>query len=207
MIRTNLSTRPFYNERVVRLWLTVFAVAVLAATAFNVSRIIKYSRNDTQLATEASTDEARAADLRKQAARLRATVNPRELEFASTEARQANDLIDRRTFSWTELLNRFEATLPDEVRITSVHPRVDRNAGTVIQFNVIARSTDDVNQFIENMSANGAFTKVRPIEERTNDEGLLEASLEAAYAPTSAETPAAPTTPRKPATGGARPPR
>ena len=137
---------------------------------------------------------------------MRATVDPREIESASTEARQANDLIDRRTFSWTELLNRFETTLPDEVRITAVTPRVDRNAGTVIQVNVIARTTDDVNEFIENLTATGAFTKVRPIEERTNEAGQLEASLEAGYAPPPS-APAESQAPRKATKGSASPPR
>ena len=204
MIRTNLSTRPFYNERVVHLWLGAIAAIVLAATVFNVSRIITLSRSGTELATQASRDEARAADLRAQAGKLRATVDPREVEFASAEAKQANDLIDRRTFSWTELLNRFETTLPDEVRITAVSPQVDRKSGTKIQVNIIARGTDDVNQFIENLAATGAFTGVRPIQERTNDEGLLEASVEAIYEPpAAAEAPA----PRKPAERGATPPR
>jgi Tfp pilus assembly protein PilN len=179
---------------------------VLAATAFNVSRIIRYSQSGTQLATDAARDEARAADLRGQASRLRGTVDAREIESASAEARQANELIDRRTFSWTALLNLFETTLPDNVRITALTPRVDRDTGTVIQVNVIARSTDDVNQFIENLSATGAFTKVRPIEERANEEGLLAASLEAGYAPPPSASPE-PAPPRKPAKGGARPPR
>jgi Tfp pilus assembly protein PilN len=205
VIRANLSTRPFYNDRVVRAWLTVIALVVLGATAFNVSRIIKYSKSDTQLTTEAAADEARAADLRRQADRLRAAVDPREIENASAAARQANDLIDRRTFSWTELLNRFETTLPSDVRITSVRPRVDRTAGNAIQVNVVARSTEDVNQFIENMTASGAFTKVRPIEEHSNEEGLLEVSLEAGYVP--ALKAATPAPPRKQGAGGATPPR
>jgi len=205
VIRTNLSTRPFYNERVVHLWLGAIAAIVLAATVFNVSRIITLSRSGTELATQASRDEARAADLRAQAGKLRATVDPREVEFASAEAKQANDLIDRRTFSWTELLNRFETTLPDDVRITSVRPRVDRTAGTVIQINVVGRNTDDINSFIENLGASGAFTKVRPIEEHTNDDGLLEASLETGYTPSAAAGTAV--TPPKPAKGGATPPR
>ena len=37
MIRTNLATRPFYNERAVRLWLLLGTIAVLAATAFFVA--------------------------------------------------------------------------------------------------------------------------------------------------------------------------
>ena len=73
MLRTNLSTRPFYNERAVHVWLAVIALVVVAATAFNVSRVIRYSQSDTRLATQADRDEARATDLRKEAAQLRAS--------------------------------------------------------------------------------------------------------------------------------------
>jgi type IV pilus assembly protein PilN len=187
VIRTNLSTRPFYNERAVHLWLLVAAMAVAAATIFNVSRVIGYSRSDTELAMQASRDEARAADLRQQASRLRATVDPRQIEFASAEARQANDLIDRRTFSWTELFNRFESTLPDDVRIVAVRPKVDRRNGNILTINVVGRTIEDVDKFMVNLEATGAFSQTLSKEERINDEGLLAASLETTYLPTAAK--------------------
>ena len=184
MIRTNLSTRPFYNERIVYIWLIALAVVVAAATAFNASRVLKYSRSDTRLATQASRDEARAADLRREAARLRASVDPKQVDFAAADARQANELIDRRTFSWTELFNRFETTLPDEVKITAVRPRVDRDLGIVLGISVVAKNVDDINSFIQNLESTGAFTNVRPVEERPDDQtGMLLSSLDAIYLP------------------------
>ena len=183
MIRTNLSTRPFYNERLVRLWLIATTLAVLAATAFNASRVLRYSRSDTRLATQASHDEARAADLRQQALRLRASVDPKQVDYAAADARQANELIDRRTFSWTELFNRFETTLPDDVRIASVRPRVDRDHGFMLVINVTAKSVDDVNTFIVNLENTGAFMNIRPADERTDEAGMLQSSLEAVYLP------------------------
>jgi Tfp pilus assembly protein PilN len=183
VIRTNLATRPFYNERAVGLWLLLVAVVVAAATLFNISSVIGYSRSDTELAMQASRDEARAADLRQQATRLRATVDPRQIEFASTEARQANDLIDRRTFSWTELFNRFEATLPDDVRLIAVRPKVDRRTGSILTINVVGRTIEDVDKFMENLEATGVFSHTESKEERINEDGLLAAAIETTYVP------------------------
>jgi Tfp pilus assembly protein PilN len=183
VIRTNLSTRPFYNERLVHLWLIAVAVAVVAATAFNASRVLRYSRSDTRLQMQASRDESRAADLRRQASRLRASVDPKQVDFAAADARQANDLIDRRTFSWTELFNRFETTLPDEVRIASVKPRVDRDAGIILSISVTARGVDDVKMFIANLEATGAFTNVLSAAEHIEESGMLVSDLEAVYLP------------------------
>ncbi len=169
MIRTNLSTRPFYNERTVRAMLLVVAVLVVAFTAFNASRVLRYSRSDTRLQTQAARDEARAADLRQQATRLRASVNTKQIESASVDARDANDLIDRRTFSWTDLFNRFESTLPDDVRITSVRPKLE-DEGFNVEIHVIARSVEDIHLFMENLEGTGAFKNTVPVEDRPEEQ-------------------------------------
>jgi type IV pilus assembly protein PilN len=183
MIRTNLSTRPFYNEGAVRLWLLLLALAVAVATVFNLTRLIQYSRSDTELATQASRDEARTAELRTQAAQLRASVDAKQIEAASVEARLANDLIDRRTFSWTELFNIFESTLPGDVRITSIRPRVEDDRRIVLTIAVLARSIEDIDTFMENLEATGGFADLLTSDDRVNDQDQIEAVLEARYVP------------------------
>ena len=145
--------------------------------------MLRYSRSDTRLATQASQDEARAASLRQQATRIRASVDPKQVEFASAEARQANDLIDRRTFSWTELFNRFETTLPDDVRISSVRPKLDTKRGIVLTIAVAARSVDDVSKFMERLETTGAFANLYTLEEHFDEQGLLLSVLETGYVP------------------------
>jgi len=183
MIRTNLSTRPFYNERLVHAVLALAALVVVVFTAFNVTRVVQLSRSGTTLLGEAGTDEARAVELRADAAKLRAGVNTTELASASSDAQEANSLIDRRTFSWTELLNQFEATLPEDARITSVRPVADARRGNILTITVVARGVDDVDQFMEHLEATGAFKGLLSREERVNDDGQLEATLQAVYSP------------------------
>jgi len=183
MIRTNLSTRPFYNEGAVHLWLLALAVLVAVATAFNIIRVIGYSQTDTELATQASRDETRAGEMRAEAARLRGSVDVRQIEHASLEARQANELIDRRTFSWTDLFNQFESTFPDDVRITSVRPRIDDKGLMLLTIQVAARSVDDVDELIRNLEATGSFSNLLSVQEQFNDQGMLDATVEGNYVP------------------------
>jgi Tfp pilus assembly protein PilN len=200
VIRNNLSTRPFYNVAAVRSWLTIVAIVILVATGFNVSQVLRYSNTNTELVTRAANDEARAVELRRNAQKLRASVDAAQVDAVSVDARQANDLIDRRTFSWTELFNRFEQTLPDDVRITAVHPTVDKDRRIVLLVNVLARGVDDVNQFMENLDQTNAFLELRSKEEQTNEEGQIESALEMVYQPQAASpTQAAPASAEKPA--------
>lgn len=224
MIRNNLSTRAFYNVSAVRAWLLIAAVVVGAATLFNVAQVLRYSNSNTELQTRAANDEQAARDLRARALALRNSVDTTQVEAVAADARQANDLIDRRAFSWTELFNRFEKTLPDEVRITAVRPIVDKNRRIVLTVNVLARGVDDVNQFMENLDKTGAFQELRSRQEQTTESGQIESALEMIYvnpspvadaAPASAtgtSTPAAPpggaatatSTPSQSSAGGRR---
>jgi type IV pilus assembly protein PilN len=182
MIRTNLSTRPFYNDRAVRAWLALAAVIVIAATVFNISRVLHYSQNETQLALQASQDEQEAAALRAAAAKERASVDIKQITTESARAREANDLIDRRTFSWTELFNRFEATLPPDVRITTVHPRLDEKDRRIqLSVTVVARRVDDIDQFVENLEGTGAFQRLLTTETRQADNGDWEGTVTMKY--------------------------
>jgi Tfp pilus assembly protein PilN len=202
-LRTNLATRPFYNETAVRFWLAVLAAAVVAATIFNVTQWIRYSRSDTELAQRASRDEARAAELRSGATKLRTSVDGTQVQAIAADAGMANSLIDRRTFSWTELFNRFEATIPGNLRITSVRQRIDRVRGPVLTITVVAQSVKDINQFMESLEQSGAFTQLLAQDETLNEQDEVEGTLEALYRPAAGT--AAPAAPEAAPTTGVRP--
>ena len=77
------------------------------------------------------------------------------------------------------------------MRITSFRPVSDEKRGTVVTVTVIARSVDDVQQFMDNLEQTGVFPEILPPAERINEEGQLETTLEAVYTPRVAAVPAA----------------
>ena len=182
MIRTNLSTRPFYNVRAVQLLLAVLALAVVVATLVNVVQIARLTTSQRTLGARADEAERESARLRGEATRIRAQINPRELQTVADAAREANTIIDRRAFSWTELFAQFEATLPEDVRITQVAPRVDKGI-FIVGIAVEARQPEDLDAFIDALEMTGAFRDVLATTSQTNDAGLLEAIVEGHYLP------------------------
>ena len=189
MLRTNLSTRPFYNERLVHLVLGTLALAVLAVTVFNLWLVFVWAGRHALLPARITYADGRALAARADAARIRAGINPRELETASVAAREANAIIERRAFSWTDLFNRFESTLPDAVRITSVVPRIDKNGVITVTVVVLARTVEGVDAFIENLEGDGAFSGFLSTEEFPDETGTLQATLVGRYTPPAAATP------------------
>ena len=204
MLRTNLSTRPFYNERVVHLLIALAGVIVLTVTMFNVLQVIQLSRHNTELATLIGHDRSEGERLTRDAARIRRGINQKELVGVAAAAREANALIDQRTFSWTAFFNDLEATLPPDVMIVSVRPAVDRGA-TRISLTVIGRTAEDIDEFIEKLEATGDFESILAKQSDRTDDGLNRAVLEAEYVPSHSEV-AAPSTPAAAPAGSTAPP-
>jgi len=178
VIRTNLSTRPFYNVRAVHAVIGTLAAIVLAITAFNVIEIVRLTSSQRTLGAQAQSAEQDAARLRAEATQILARVDPKELEAVSKAAGEANAIIDQRTFSWTDLFAHFEAALPDEVRITEVQQGSGSNE---LLIGAQARRIEDLDQFIEALETTGAFRNIIPISETSMENGLIEARLEATY--------------------------
>ena len=192
MLRTNLSTRPFYNVRAVHAALGLAAAIVLILTLFNVVKIVRLGLSQRTLGASAAEAEQEATRLRGEAAKIRAQINPQELEVVASEAREANRIIDQRAFSWTELFAQFEATLPADVRITAVQPRIEDN-NFIIEIGVEARRAEDLDAFVEALETGGTFRNVLAVREQSVD-GLIEAIVEGSYVPPA----------REPAAGGGR---
>jgi hypothetical protein len=183
MLRTNLSTRPFYNVRAVHAMIGLVAALVIAITLFNVVQIARLTSAELSLGASASDAEQQATSLRAEAARIRAQINPDELQVVSNQAREANAIIDQRAFSWTGLFAQFEATLPPDVRITAVQPRLQRAGDFVVSIGVEARRAEDLDSFIEALEKTGSFRNVLSVQEQTNADGLLQAIIEGTYVP------------------------
>lgn len=183
MLKTNLSTRPFYNERAVHVVVGALALLVLVFTVFNVYRIVTLSSRHTALATRAAADERRTRELQRQAAQIRAGISARDLQNVSMAAREANALIDQRTFSWTELFNRIETTLPPDVMITSVRPTI-KDGDIWISIVVLGRRVEDIDGFMENLEGTGGFKDLLSRQEELTDEGMYKAVLLGRYIPT-----------------------
>jgi len=98
MLRANLATRPFYNERAVHVLIGIAALIVLAITAINLSQIVTLSRRSTELSSHTNADRAEASRLSTEAVGIRRAINKDELALVVNAAQEANALIDQRTF-------------------------------------------------------------------------------------------------------------
>lgn len=181
MLRTNLSTRPFYNERGVQLVLFSAAALVAVLTVFNATQIWILGRHQSELSSRARASEEQARQLRAHAVQVKQQIDTKQLDAIAVAAREANAVIGQRLFSWTDLLNQLETTLPDQVRITSMRPRVEQDGSISVIMSATGRSVEDIEQFMDSLENTPEFDNVLMGDEVTNDEGLVQVTLQGRY--------------------------
>ena len=88
-------------------------------------------------------------------------------------AHEANQLIDRRAFSWTDLFNQFEA----DAAPRSPHRGGDtagRSQGRMmVAVTVVSRRVEDLDEFIDALEKTGAFQEVLSRQEEAQEDGTL----------------------------------
>ena len=180
MLKGNLSTRPFYNERLVTVAIAVVAVGALLLAGYDAKRLIDLSSRRSAARVKVEVNSREAARIREQAEVLQRGVDRPTLMSLAAWTREANALIDQRTFSWTGLFGQLETTLPLDVRLLSISPRVEKGT-THLSLAIVLRNLDDVDVFIDNLMQTGAFYDVSPTDERQQEDGTFSARIDAAY--------------------------
>ena len=200
MLRGNLSSRPFYNERLASLTLALIAAVALALTAFNGYTLYHLSAQRSALKGEIATDAASAAEVNRAAAALQRNVDRQTLVRLADSTQEANSLIDSRTFSWTEFFGYIEKTMPMDLRLIAVAPRIEKGEIRVTM-SIVAKRSDEIETFVDALQRTGAFYDVYPkVTERNDEDGSLRSDVISFYLPPKGASP-----PGKPAAAGRSP--
>jgi Tfp pilus assembly protein PilN len=164
----NLASRPFRNDRLpaVLMWGAIAVLSVVTlAHGLAVGGLL--SEPATTLDREVKSLDAEAEKLRKERESLQAPAP--DANTAKQWAVVAN-LVDRRAFSWSDLLSRLEEVLPPGVRLVSIAPVV-RKGEVVLDFAAIARTEGDAWDFVKALQSRKDFADVFATCFATTEEG------------------------------------
>jgi len=153
----NLATRPFRNERLPTLVLWG-ALVILAGLSLKQGLVVAdlLSPHSVGLEREVRSLDAEADRLRAERASLK-TPPP-----DPTTLRQwalVSNLVDRRAFSWTELLGRLEEVLPPGVHLVSIAPTIQKGR-VALEFNAVARTTEEGLELVKALQGRKDFADV-----------------------------------------------
>jgi Tfp pilus assembly protein PilN len=160
----NLASQPFRNETLPALLLVMGAVALLVLTlehALVIRRVLPGQTSASHREVAALEDES--ARLRAEARTLR---GPRPDAGSVARWSALKELVDRRAFSWTGLL---EDVLPPGVRLESITPKVTKD-GVKLDLEAVARSYEQGLELIRLLEDRPEFEEVYPLSRGEEEE-------------------------------------
>ncbi len=180
----NMASEPFHNRRA---WIA--GVGLIVGVCVGASLMLAVQARSFVRQADALSEMVRQQEeeIRRLRQQIPAPVPPEQLSPLEREAVQAAaQLIERRIFPWSRLLQDIERNLVADARVTTIRVAPEESvpvdvlnpgrAPVRVSLTVIGRRLDDVLQVMERLRVSGRFRNFQPRKQR-----LLEGTEEVEY--------------------------
>jgi len=164
-IPINLASQPFRRDRA----MLAASIAVTMLLTITLGVLISLALADRAQMADSRGDiarlNARLATLAKEQAQLDAVLRKPENAEVLERSVFLNELLVRKSISWTRIFADLEKVLPHDVRIIQIHPTVDARNRITLDMQVGAESPEPVIQMMRRM-AEAPFSNPQPKQQQ-----------------------------------------
>lgn len=167
----NLATRPFRNERLPSALVLLLSIVALAGTVVHVAEVRRLmGKQATAVDAEAQALDAELAQADAEVAKAQTKPPPAERLARWGEIQ---GLVDRRAFAWTAVLAAIERTLPEDVRVISLSPKLEKG-GLELAIVASGRDSDAALGLLSAFRVAPEFADARPtnVGEKEGEAGI-----------------------------------
>jgi len=170
-LHLNLASHPYRDYR------PLYAVVVLASLliAFmllnNIETGYRYVRDTRTTRDKIAQIDQQAQAENRRAAEAMQRIRGVNVKVLSEQAQFANARLAERAFSWSELLDRLERVLPNDVRIESVSPAFDKNGMVHLSLLAVAKNGEGMVHTLDRLNRDPRFSNAFPTSENKSNTG------------------------------------
>ena len=181
----NLSTRPFPAYRATNAGLAILLVILLAIAAWQAYGFVRYSSLISEIRDTERNSRVQSEALGHRLADLERELNTPEATAKLSEVNFLNELIARKTFSWTEVFSRLENLVPNDVHLMGLSPEISATGPIVMRMEVRGRTVESISQLISALEQSPSFENVVVSTEQKTDSAArdVDVSLSVNYFP------------------------
>jgi hypothetical protein len=171
-LHVNLASRPFRDYRPVYAVVVVTSLIVAFMMLNNFDTWYRYQRDTKSTRTDISRYETQIEQERRRAEVANRQIKTIDLTALGKQSKFVNAQLAERAFSWSELLDRLEATMPNDVRINSVAPSFSDDGQVHLTLSCEAKSTNGMIGTINRFNNSPYFYKPFPTNEDMTESGF-----------------------------------
>ncbi|SNB45279.1 PilN domain-containing protein [Geobacter sp. DSM 9736] len=146
-LKINLASRTYLNRRQFNVAIALAFAVLGLVLVFNIGTV---SRNAGEISIA-------ARQIAQYEGKLTGAVPEQDYKALLDRIKFANEIIDRKTYRWTALLDKLEGVVPEGIAITTIDP--DTKTGK-LKISGAARSFKNLRQFLENLEGSEDFAEV-----------------------------------------------
>jgi hypothetical protein len=162
----NLASRPFRDYRPVYAVVVVTSLIIAFMMLNNFDTWYRYQRDTRTTRADIGKYEAQIEQERRQQEAASNQIKNIDLNALGKQSKFVNAQIAERAFSWSELLDRLEATIPPDVRITSVAPSFSEDGQVHLSLQAEAKNENGMIATINRFQRAQAFSNPFPRDEQ-----------------------------------------
>lgn len=196
----NLASQPYEDAR--QFWmrwgtaLVAVSILTLALLAITISGWFAARHDHTTVAAYRAQIAQR--DLKRRQAEQ--FLNRPENRSTRDQSQYINELIERKSFSWTRVLEDMEKVMPPRVHLVSIHPELDEDNQLKLRMSIAGESRDRALELARRMEDSRRFAGTHIETENFNSSNTgdpFKFNIVAIYVPETVPLPAAKTEPSK----------
>jgi type IV pilus assembly protein PilN len=208
-LEINLASRPYEDAR--QFWmrwgtgLGALGLLTLVLLTMTISGFVNARRDHKTMAQIRD----RIADRDRRRAEAEGILNLPQNRTTRDESRVLNALIERKAFSWTQVLESLEKVMPSRVHLVSINPELDEDNQLELKMTVGGDSRDRAIELARRMEESRRFAQTSIVSERSTDSNTgdkEQIDISAVYIPETPTEMKAASTSSRPAPAPAKPP-
>jgi len=186
-IHLNLAAKPYRDYRP---YIAVMAIGWLLVALMALNNLDTWYRyqHDTKTTREEIASLQHQTELEQgklQAAEQR--LHSVNVPLMTAQTQYVNSVLAERAFSWSELLDRLERVVPDDVRLLSISPSFNKNGLVHLSLACVGKTGQSMVSVIDRLNADPHFARPFPSAE-TNTGTAYEFGISVDYRPSIARS-------------------
>lgn len=159
-VPVNLASEPFRRDRSMVVASATGCVLLLISLAILTSVAISQRRQSQETRTAIARANARRSKMRAEQIKLDAQMRQPANAVVLDRSILINEIIRRKSISWTRIFSDLATVLPPTVRVTVIRPQVNAKDELSLDMTVESESVEEINGFISKLEGSAVFGSV-----------------------------------------------
>jgi len=181
-IHLNLAAKPYRDFRPYIAVMAIGSLLVALMALNNLDTWYRYQHDTKTTREETASLQAQSEIEQKKLQASEQRLRGINVALMSAQTRYVNSVLAERAFSWSELLDRLERVLPDDVRLVSISPSFNKSGLVHLTLACIGKNGQSMVSTIDRFNADPHFARAFPGSENNNG-GAFDFGISVDYRP------------------------